>query len=510
MNEAVRSKAMLPDPAVEALRKRVQELEEANASLRDELHQERQMSRRVVARTRRRLEETVEALREVNEQQHELLEAMEEGIVIIDAEGSMDQHSRAALRVLGTDRLAGRRISSLVSEPELAAELDEFVETALAAEYASNRMLASVNPLDGARLELGGQPRWLSANVVRFLSARTGEPKLLLVLRDRTEEVRLEAMLEAQAKAQRARIERAHELLMTPPALYEQVRRDARALIRALRATDLDRHGCQRRAHAIKGDARAIGLDELAKTIHEVEEALAVGEAKPIRTMASRLAGELAEDGSLLDRFAELRARANAHRDDPLLSLVRASVDREAESRGIEASAIVRSSIDRSLHAQLLDRLRSPILALVRNAVAHGGAPVEERLARGKPAALRIELVLEHRAEDLVIRVRDDGRGIDFEAVRRRAVGLGLLDRDRAEGLSRADLTELLFLPRLTTRDDADLGAGRGMGMDIVRATVQQLGGSVTLESEPQVYTECSFRFPLASLARLDGVGGGA
>jgi two-component system, chemotaxis family, sensor kinase CheA len=129
----------------------------------------------------------------------------------------------------------------------------------------------------------------------------------------------------------------------------------------------------------------------------------------------------------------------------------------------------------------LVERMTDPLMHLVRNAVTHGLETPQAREARGKRAEGRITLRAATAGERVYIEVEDDGRGIDRERVRARALERGLLDP--GANLSDTALLELLCTPGFSTRDEADRGSGRGVGMDIVRNTVEELGGSLSSES---------------------------
>jgi two-component system chemotaxis sensor kinase CheA len=135
--------------------------------------------------------------------------------------------------------------------------------------------------------------------------------------------------------------------------------------------------------------------------------------------------------------------------------------------------------VDRRLAEALVD----PVLQLGRNAVAHGIERPEDRLAAGKPATGTIALVAERRGAHLLIAVRDDGAGVDVEALRRRAIQAGVWTQQGAGAPEDEALTHLLFLPGLTTRQAPDMLSGRGVGLDLTRGMVRRLGGTVRVRS---------------------------
>ncbi len=142
----------------------------------------------------------------------------------------------------------------------------------------------------------------------------------------------------------------------------------------------------------------------------------------------------------------------------------------------------------------IVERLKEPLLHLVRNALAHGIELPEERRAAGKPAEAVLRLRAAGAGGTVDIEVSDDGRGIDPAAIAKRARSLGL----KVPDVMNADaILGLLCQPGFSTRDTADRGAGRGVGMAVVRNAVQDLGGTLRLASEPGKGTAFTLRLPL-------------
>ena len=154
--------------------------------------------------------------------------------------------------------------------------------------------------------------------------------------------------------------------------------------------------------------------------------------------------------------------------------------------------------------AHVLTTLHGALVQLVRNAVAHGIEPPEERVAAGKPADGRVSIAVGLQGSRIAITCRDDGRGLDLEAVRRSAVRRGLAP-DRARALDRDQLIELLLRGGITTSAAVTTFAGRGIGLDVVRDAADRLGGTVQVTSEPGAGTVFGLDVPvsLAALAAL-------
>ncbi|MBU6275636.1 MAG: hybrid sensor histidine kinase/response regulator [Planctomycetes bacterium] len=145
----------------------------------------------------------------------------------------------------------------------------------------------------------------------------------------------------------------------------------------------------------------------------------------------------------------------------------------------------------------ILDKLEAPLTHLLRNALDHGIEPATERIAAGKPAAGTIVLEARHRAGMLQIVLSDDGRGVDIERLRSRAVERDLVARQVAERLSEAEILEFLFLPGFSTKEQVTELSGRGVGLDVVQSMVKGVGGTVRVASQPGRRTVFTLQLPI-------------
>ncbi|QIA27873.1 chemotaxis protein CheA [Thermaerobacter sp. PB12/4term] len=156
------------------------------------------------------------------------------------------------------------------------------------------------------------------------------------------------------------------------------------------------------------------------------------------------------------------------------------------------------TELDRTLHEVVAD----PLLHLVRNALDHGIEAPEERRRAGKPATGRVRLVAAREGHHVLIRVEDDGRGLDPQRLRRAAVEKGLISPDRAAALSDREAFDLMFLPGLSTAARVTGVSGRGVGLDVVRQRLEQAGGRVEVDSRQGQGTTFTLVLPL-TLATL-------
>jgi chemosensory pili system protein ChpA (sensor histidine kinase/response regulator) len=152
------------------------------------------------------------------------------------------------------------------------------------------------------------------------------------------------------------------------------------------------------------------------------------------------------------------------------------------------------------LDTSLIEHIVDPLLHLVQNAVVHGIEAADERRARGKPVEGRLTLGARHQGGFVYIEVRDDGRGIDTEVLRARAVAQRFVAADAAAVLSEREALDLIFLPGFSTSAAVTSASGRGVGMDVVRTNVRRLNGDIDVQTEVGTGTRFVIKLPLTVL----------
>jgi two-component system chemotaxis sensor kinase CheA len=154
------------------------------------------------------------------------------------------------------------------------------------------------------------------------------------------------------------------------------------------------------------------------------------------------------------------------------------------------------------LDKTVLERIGDPLVHLLRNSVDHGIELPEVREAAGKPRVGRIQIGVEQRGDEVLIEIVDDGRGLDGERIVRRAIERGLVAPDRT--LSQDEIHRLIFLPGFSTADQVSEVSGRGVGMDVVVRTIEELGGAVQIRSQLGAGTTIVLGLPV-TLAIIEG-----
>jgi two-component system chemotaxis sensor kinase CheA len=158
---------------------------------------------------------------------------------------------------------------------------------------------------------------------------------------------------------------------------------------------------------------------------------------------------------------------------------------------------LVTSGEDTELDRQLLEHIKDPLTHMVRNSADHGIEKPEERLAAGKRETGTIRLSAFHEGGLVIVEISDDGRGLDVRKIRDRAVALGLVGEAEAETLSDSQVYRLILAPGFSTAAEVTSISGRGVGMDVVKNNIDQIGGALDIKSIPGKSTTLRIKIPL-------------
>jgi chemosensory pili system protein ChpA (sensor histidine kinase/response regulator) len=204
-------------------------------------------------------------------------------------------------------------------------------------------------------------------------------------------------------------------------------------------------------------------IDEFTKLAHHLQDEFTAARMVPIGTLYSRLSRAVRDAAQSAGKQVELDFVGN----------------------------------ETELDNNIIQQISDPLVHLVRNSVAHGIERSDARLSAGKPEAGKVSLRAYHRGNHIYIEVEDDGSGIEYERVKQSAVERGLVSSDTAERLTERDLREMLFHPGFSTAPSKTELAGRGVGLDVVRANLNALNGEVEIQSTQGQGTKFTLKVPL-------------
>lgn len=259
----------------------------------------------------------------------------------------------------------------------------------------------------------------------------------------------------------------------------------------------------------IRSVAQTVRVD-----IHKLDRLMnIVGELSLVRTSLARLIErlraehierELADDVHRLQRtfdrnlgdmqkgILEVRMVPLGQVFDKLARVVR-QISREAD----KLVNLVITGAETEIDKLIVEELSDPLMHMMRNAIDHGIETRSAREAVGKPALGTIALNAFQKGNHVVIEIEDDGRGIDSQGLLEAGLQRGILSAEDARNISRQELLALVFVPGLTTKPDADLWGGRGVGMDVVKTNISKLGGIIDLHSDHGIGTKVTVTLPI-------------
>ena len=277
-------------------------------------------------------------------------------------------------------------------------------------------------------------------------------------------------------------------------------------------------------AHKIKGDAAALGLHKFEFSVHEFEEAInevqntnktiSGKQLLPAVSKLKELFAELQNMRGLVSKFAQNysgggSAETALSNNESTQNVVQTNLYSELEqplhnivntvSERSEKRAVLKTyGLDKTVNLpEGLDEVITSVgVQLLRNSVVHGCLSPVERIMQNKSDYMNITASLTETDDKYIFIIRDDGEGLDEQAIIKKAVSLGFVDEDKIDDLTPNDIVNFLFRSGFSTKDDADLDGGRGVGLNAVYAMVTQAGGVLSMRYKKGVYCQFQVSFP--------------
>ena len=456
-----------------------------------------------------------------NDENRKYLDNISEGLLLVDRDQFIsDQYSTYLETLFGTNEIAGRSLGDFVfpsdSESEARKELTQLIDLIFNNIQTDMDMIMSINPLSNRTIAVnrGGSIEEIVIDAQFQRIVTDGEvSNVMIIFENKTALVRAEQELESERRRSETEIEHIQAILRIGPDSFIEFAEEAIGVVTQL-DDSAERIGDNkvvtelfRELHSLKGAARYMELKNFGAALHKTENLFAElrdGQREPdsdttreIRNHLEELYSEIESIKQINDRFKQFAAK------DGLQNLFAGSVrgffenmQRMADDISATLEKEIRFITQTDFDSlPVLKNMRDPIIHLVRNAIDHGIEPSIERISNGKPEAGIVELrVRDVGNGNCSVEIRDDGGGIDYDAVRSKAIDLGLVSPNAA---SEKKLLRLLFMPAFSSRDEASEFSGRGVGLDAVHDAVKRLGGSVAVATTRGVGTKIALTVPI-------------
>lgn len=471
----------------------------------------------------------------------DIMNTVSEGLFLIDRDLQIgNQYSAVLEKILNTNEISGRNLKDLLERLVTPIELEttnDFIDQLYNPRVREN-LIRDLNPLDRIRFTLDDGrgnmvTRWLSFRFSRVYENNDMQKikHILTSVSDITNAVNLEQRLAREREQNNQQVEMLTTILRVDETLMESFVRNANGCNNRInnilrrphhRQQDLQQkvEDIFREIHSFKGEASALQLSGFVDLANELEEKL-----KDLRNAAQLSGDDFLPLAVVLDQLLDLTARVDQlfariskgnigeyteSSNNALDSLPQQNTsvkslsehfkqfaERVAQRNSKEVVLKTYGFDNINLPVAKMDIVREIITQLLRNAIVHGIELPKERVAAGKNEVGQVQIHLTRNDENYYeLMVEDDGKGIDFNALRAKARNLPQYKGVNVDNLSPKELLKILFIPGFSTAASSTEDAGRGVGMNVIKDRIQSLQGKLSINSIDGKYCNFTIKFP--------------
>lgn len=504
----------------------------------------------------RRLRESDAETEAARQETTEIMQTVNTGLFLLDKDLVIGhQHSRVLEDIMGTDRLGGESLNTILRNRISEKDLDttqKFIDQ-LYNPRVKEKLVDSLNPLNKVMIQRENKDGNSENRYLDFKFSRVYEGKdiarILVNVNDITDAVRLEQRLEQERAQNDMQIEMLTTILNVSPSVISEFIDNTHRHIEKMNNTLKNPGSSQlelqnktktlyREMHSLKGEASALKLHSFTKIASEAENKLQVLQNQS--TLSGNdflpLTVHLDELLSLSNTITGLGERINAaarnminfgHEEhapkaqEDYLRSEKASDDVPAmlnakEELGDYLTSFAQDIAERQgklvqLDIQGLEGQEIPshlktvtkelCVQLLRNAIVHGIGTPTARIQNGKGEVGTVKVVVQSHAgadkNDFIFSMEDDGKGIDYEAIRQRIIAKGTHTEEEVRTFEESRLLNMLFSSGFSTKETADEDGGRGVGLDIVKDRVKEFGGKINVKSEEGQFCRFVIKLPM-------------
>ena len=488
----------------------------------------------------RNLRRSDDALAIAEEEKDEILNTVNEGLFLLDQELRIGtQYSRAVETIFRRQDLAGHDFMALLREivPEKTLETARDYVGLFFGGRINEKLVDDLNPLDQVEVHFrddsgGFVTRYLGFSFKRVV-VNEDLSHLLVTVNDITEIVGLKRLLDQSQDQGKAQLDMMMDMLHIEPGVLNDFLASTDQALEAINAVLRKPGESQaefieklddifRRTHGVKGEASALGLASVATLAHELEErvvtlkdnpALKGGDFLPLTMRLDELMGHMGTVRKLIEKLATFRKAVQSEPDTAqeaggerrrnprhgLTELLGSLGDRLAKEQGKQVRVVCQGFDLRDVPDDFRRSLKDICVQFLRNGVTHGVEAPAERSAASKPAAGTLNFHIQRAEDQITLTYRDDGRGLDVTRIRDAAMRRGFLTPEQAAGMDDRQLMSLIFKRGFSTAETVDENAGRGVGMDVIRHLIRELGGRVRMSTTAGHQTMFTVTLPVAA-----------
>lgn len=504
----------------------------------------------------RRLRESDAKTEAARQETAEIMQTVNTGLFLLDRDLNIgQQHSKALSDIIGTNRLGGENLTTVLRNRISDKDLDttqKFIDQ-LYNPRVKEKLVDSLNPLNKVMIQRESEDGTSENRYLDFKFSRVYEGKdiarILVNVNDISDAVRLEQRLEQERAQNDMQIEMLTTILNVNPTVVSEFIDNTHKHIEKMNNTLKNPGSSQfelqnktkslyREMHSLKGEASALKLHSFTKIASEAENKLHALQNQA--TLSGNdflpLTVHLDELLSLSNTIAGLGERINAAARNMMShgyqevsarvqeDYLRSEMTQVAKEEAVDAKEELGEYLEQfaqdiaerqgklvQLDTQGLEGQQIPAhlktvtkelcVQLLRNAIAHGITAPAIRTQHGKDEVGTVKVAVQSYAgenkNDFIFSLEDDGQGIDYDAIRQRIIAKGTYTADEVNAFEKSRLLNTLFSSGFSTKDQADEDAGRGVGLDIVKDRVKEFGGKINVQSEDGQFCRFVIKLPM-------------
>jgi methyl-accepting chemotaxis protein len=450
-----------------------------------------------------------------NQENRKYLDNINEGLLLINQDRIIsDQYSLFLTELFETGNIAGRDFVDFiypdkVRYAEKRNELIQLIDMIFNKPNTEMEMIMSINPLSNTSLTVdkpdGEKEIIIDTDFERIFSNGKIE-NVMVIFTDKTDIVHVQQELEDEKKRSASEIEHIAAIIKNGPQAFLDFEQDALNTLAKVKnnlSGEPDIKTIQRLKrdiHSLKGSARYLEFRKLSSTADTLEEVIESSgwDQNKIKENIDIIDDELEKIHEINEKFKNFAntmntADGNYSELNTFINNLNNMVTSIAQEMNKEIEVIINNDLDQFPQ---LASIKNSIIHLARNAVDHGIEDEIERVSTEKTENPTVKFRFYKDRNNYGVSIADNGRGIDFEAVWNKARTLGLINGKREE-YSNKQLLQLLFTPDFSTREKASEISGRGAGLDVVHAEVQDAGGTISVTTTKGKGSRFTIKIPI-------------
>ncbi|MGL1892157.1 MAG: ATP-binding protein [Spirochaetaceae bacterium] len=433
-----------------------------------------------------------------NRENKKYLDNIQEGLVLLDKEFNITGiYSLYFKKLFKIDNPEGVSIEKLIYSNNGSTEFIEFLDLIMNSLHADMDMLLEINPIDNTSVVLFDKSKIIiDAYFARVFNADDEVENIMVIFKDRTKIIQAEEELKKEKLKGLSELEIISSMLKLGNKDFESLITDLKLIIDSMETfyennSPDNKNILLRDLHTLKGIANYLGFRQLSELLHTSETSIADNNSEFIKKTSSELKSEYELIVSIYEKFQSFIE--NSVDKDPLkrfFNILTTMINETSKKLEKEVNFKIESNIDEFPY---LEELKGSIIHLLRNAIDHGIEDTFERIERGKSGIGTITLKLLENKNNYLIDIEDDGNGLDFNLIQKKAIEKGITKR---LDLTHNELTTILFKPAFSSKENISETSGRGFGLDAVKDSVYKLKGTINIKNRNLNGTTFQIKLP--------------